>query len=570
MKKIKSYFILILAAAVMTGCSGLNKMKKNAGSIEYEVTPKVLETHAGLVNVTIKGVYPEKYFDKKTTLTATPVLTYSGGETPFEKVQVLQGESVQANNQVITYSGGNFTYTASVPYKDAMKDSELMLTFSATRGTKSLDFDPVKLADGVIATSTLVQKEGRPVMSGDKFVRILPEMQAADIHYVINRADIRSSELKAGDIIALKDYIKAVTTDPSRKFKTTTISSYASPDGPQSLNQKLSGNRGSAADKLIKKEFEKIEAAKTYGFFDARTTAEDWEGFKAEVEKSSIADKELILRVLSMYADPDVREKEIKNMAEAYEDLKTEVLPKLRRSQMLVTVDKVGRSDEQILAQAMSNPRVLSLEEMLYAATLTKEANDQLKFYQAAAEANPKEFRAWNNLGYTLMVLGRTDEAITAFERAKAIDNNDVVKSNLGYTALVKGDLTKAEEYFNSMTAASNESKWGLGAISMTNGEYDRAVNYFGTEPSFNNALAQLLKGDANRAKAILDSMEPSKNGVSSYLKAVVGARLDDRNYMLAGLREAVAANADWKAYAKTDLELAKFWNDDTFKTVVQ
>jgi len=570
MKKIKSYFILILAAAVMTGCSGLNKMKKNAGSIEYEVTPKVLETHAGLVNVTIKGVYPEKYFDKKTTLTATPVLTYSGGETPFEKVQVLQGESVQANNQVITYSGGNFTYTASVPYKDAMKVSELMLRVRATRGTKSLDFDPVKLADGVIATSTLVQKEGRPVMSGDKFVRILPEMQAADIHYVINRADIRSSELKAGDIIALKDYIKAVTTDPSRKFKTTTISSYASPDGPQSLNQKLSGNRGSAADKLIKKEFEKIEAAKTYGFFDARTTAEDWEGFKAEVEKSSIADKELILRVLSMYADPDVREKEIKNMAEAYEDLKTEVLPKLRRSQMLVTVDKVGRSDEQILAQAMSNPRVLSLEEMLYAATLTKEANDQLKFYQAAAEANPKEFRAWNNLGYTLMVLGRTDEAITAFERAKAIDNNDVVKSNLGYTALVKGDLTKAEEYFNSMTAASNESKWGLGAISMTKGEYDRAVNYFGTEPSFNNALAQLLKGDANRAKAILDSMEPSKNGVSSYLKAVVGARLDDRNYMLAGLREAVAANADWKAYAKTDLELAKFWNDDTFKTVVQ
>jgi len=570
MKKIKSYFILILAAAVMTGCSGLNKMKKNAGSIEYEVTPKVLETHAGLVNVTIKGVYPEKYFDKKTTLTATPVLTYSGGETPFEKVQVLQGESVQANNQVITYSGGNFTYTASVPYKDAMKVSELMLRVRATRGTKSLDFDPVKLADGVIATSTLVQKEGRPVMSGDKFVRILPEMQAADIHYVINRADIRSSELKAGDIIALKDYIKAVTTDPSRKFKTTTISSYASPDGPQSLNQKLSGNRGSAADKLIKKEFEKIEAAKTYGFFDARTTAEDWEGFKAEVEKSSIADKELILRVLSMYADPDVREKEIKNMAEAYEDLKTEVLPKLRRSQMLVTVDKVGRSDEQILAQAMSNPRVLSLEEMLYAATLTKEANDQLKFYQAAAEANPKEFRAWNNLGYTLMVLGRTDEAITAFERAKAIDNNDVVKSNLGYTALVKGDLTKAEEYFNSMTAASNESKWGLGAISMTKGEYDRAVNYFGTESSFNNALAQLLKGDANRAKAILDSMEPSKNGVSSYLKAVVGARLDDRNYMLAGLREAVAANADWKAYAKTDLELAKFWNDDTFKTVVQ
>jgi len=571
MKKIRSYFILILAAAVMTGCSGLNKMKKNAGSIEYEVTPKVLETHAGLVNVTIKGVFPEKYFDKKTTLTATPVLTYSGGETPFEKVQVLQGESVVANNQVITYNGGNFTYTASVPYKDAMKVSELMLRVRATRGAKSLDFDPVKLADGVISTSTLVEKHGRPMMLKDMFVRVIPETQAADINYVINRADIRSTELKAEDIIALKDYIKAVNTDPNRQFKTTSISSYASPDGPLTLNQKLSGNRGSAADKFIKREFEKIEAAKGSGFFDSKTTAEDWEGFKAEVEKSSLADKELILRVLSMYADPDVREKEIKNMAEAYEDLKTGILPRLRRSKMLVSVDKVGRSDEQILAQAMSNPRVLSLEEMLYAATLTKEANDQLKFYQAAAEAYPKDFRAVNNVGYTLMVLGKTDEALAAFERAKAIDNNDVVKNNLGFVSLVKGDMVRAEEYFNSMTAATNESKWGLGVISITKGEYDRAVNYFGTEPCFNLALAQLLKGDVNQAKATLDSMKDlCKCGKPSYLKAIIGARLDDRNYMLAGLREAVGFNADWKAYAKTDLELAKFWNDDTFKTVVQ
>jgi tetratricopeptide (TPR) repeat protein len=571
MKKIRSYFILILAAAVMTGCSGLNKMKKNSGLIEYEVTPKVLETHAGLVNVTIKGVFPEKYFDKKTTLTATPVLTYAGGETPFEKVQVLQGESVTSNNPVITYSGGNFTYTAAIPYKDAMKVSELMLRVKASRGAKSVDFEPVKLADGVIATSTLVEKHGRAIMMKDNFVRVIPETQYADINYVINRADIRSTELKAEDIIALKDYIKAVEADPSREFKATTVSSYASPDGPLKLNEKLSGNRGTVADKFIKKEFEKIQAASASGFFDEKTTAEDWEGFKAEVEKSTIQDKDLILRVLSMYADPDVREKEIKNMASAYEALKTDILPRLRRSKMLVDVDKTGRSDEQILAQAKSDPKVLSLEEMLYAATLTQDANEQLKFYQAAAEAYPKEIRALNNVGYTLMALGRTDEAIAAFELAKAIDNNDMVKNNLGFTSLVKGDLAKAEEYFNSMTAATNESKWGLGVIAITKGEYDRAVNLFGTEPCFNLALAQVLKGDVNRAKATLDGMkEMCKCGKPSYLKAVVGARLDDRNYMLAGLREAVGFKADWKAYAKTDLELAKFWNDDTFKSVVQ
>jgi Flp pilus assembly protein TadD len=571
MKKFSSYFILILAAVVMSSCSGLNKMKKNSGLIKYEVTPKVLETHAGLVNVTIKGQFPEKYFDKKTTLTATPVLTYTGGETPFEKVQVLQGESVQANNTVITYTGGNFTYTAAVPYKDAMKVSELMLKVKAVRGKKSLDFDPVKLADGVIATSTLVEKHARSIMLKDNFVRITPESQLADINYVINKYDVRPSELKAEDIVLLKDYIKNVAADPNRQFKTAAISSYASPDGKFDLNEKLSVNRGTTADKLIKKEFDKIEAAKAAGFFDSKTTAEDWDGFKSEVEKSTLQDKDLILRVLSMYSDPEVREKEIKNMSAAFESLKTDILPRLRRSKMMISVDKIGRSDEQILAQAKSDPKVLSLEEMLYAATLTQDANDQLKFYKAALEAYPKCIRAANNVGNTLMALGKTDEAIAAYEVAKAIENNDVIKNNLGFCYLVKGDLVKAEEYFNSMTAATTESKWGQGVIAITKGEYDKAVNLFGTEPCFNLALAQLLKGDVNKAKATLDSMkEMCKCGKPSYLKAVVGARLDNRDYMLGGLREAVGFNADWKAYAKTDLELAKFWNDDTFKSVVQ
>jgi Flp pilus assembly protein TadD len=571
MKKFSSYFILILAAVVMSSCSGLNKMKKNSGLIKYEVTPKVLETHAGLVNVTIKGQFPEKYFDKKTTLTATPVLTYTGGETPFEKVQVLQGESVQANNTVITYTGGNFTYTAAVPYKDAMKVSELMLKVKAVRGKKSLDFDPVKLADGVIATSTLVEKHARSIMLKDNFVRITPESQLADINYVINKYDVRPAELKAEDIVLLKDYIKNVAADPNRQFKTTAISSYASPDGKFDLNEKLSVNRGTTADKLIKKEFDKIEAAKAAGFFDSKTTAEDWDGFKSEVEKSTLQDRDLILRVLSMYSDPEVREKEIKNMSAAFESLKTDILPRLRRSKMMISVDKIGRSDEQILAQAKSDPKVLSLEEMLYAATLTQDANDQLKFYKAALEAYPKCIRAANNVGNSLMALGKTDEAIAAYEVAKAIENNDVIKNNLGFCYLVKGDLVKAEEYFNSMTAATTESKWGQGVIAITKGEYDKAVNLFGTEPCFNLALAQLLKGDVNKAKATLDSMkEMCKCGKPSYLKAVVGARLDNKDYMLGGLREAVGFNADWKAYAKTDLELAKFWNDDTFKSVVQ
>jgi tetratricopeptide (TPR) repeat protein len=571
MKKIRSYFILILAAAVMTSCSGLNKMKKDANLVKYEVTPKVLETNGGIVDVTIKGTFPQKYFDKKTILEVTPVLTYAGGETAFEKVQVLQGESVQANNKLISNAGGDFTYTSKVPYKDAMKMSELVVRIKATRGKTVLVFDPRKIADGVIATSTLTENDVRPIMMFNKFVRISPENKMADLHYLINEADLQSKELKAEDVQLFKDYIKMVSMDPNRQFKATEISSYASPDGPFDLNEKLSVKRGGTADKFMKKEFGKIEAAKAAGFFNEKTTAEDWDGFKAEVEKSTIPDKDLILRVLSMYSDPAVRNKEIKNMSAAFEVLKKDILPKLRRSKLFVNVDLVGRSDEQILAQIKSDPKVLSLEEMLYAATLTKDLNEQLKYYQIAVENFPKCIRANNNVGYTYILLGNADEAIAALEKAKAIENNDVVKNNLGFAYLLKNDNAKAEEYFASMATATPESKFGLGILATKKGEYDKAVNYFGSEPSYDLALALLLKGDVNKAKVILDGLkELNKDGKPSYLKAVIGARLDDRNYMLNNLREAIGLKPDWKAYAKTDLEFAKYFNDDTFKSAVQ
>jgi hypothetical protein len=571
MKKIRSYFILILAAAFLASCSGLNKMKKEAGDIKYEVTPKVLEAHGGLVNVTIKGIFPEKYFNKKATLSVTPVLTYTGGETAFDKVQVLQGEKVTANNKVITYTGGDFTYTSAIPYKDAMKMSELVLRTTASIKDKNLDFEPVKLADGVIATSTLVEKHARSIYMKDNYVRITPETKVADINYAINQAAIRSAELKDEDVKLLKEYISTVSIDPNKQLKGTVVSSYASPDGKFDENEKLSVKRGTTADKLIKEEFKKIEAAKADGFFSSLTTAEDWDGFKTEVENSTIQDKDLILRVLSMYSDPDVREKEIKNMSSAYEALKTDILPKLRRSKMMVNVDNIGRSDEQILAQAKSDPKVLSLEELLHAGTLATDANDKLAFYKAAAENDPKSVRAQNNVGCALLALDKADDALASFDKAKALENNDVVKNNTGFAYLVKGDLVKAEELFNSMTAATTESKWGLGVIAITKGEYDKAVNYFGTEPCFNLALAQVLKGDVSKAKATLDSMtEMCKCGKPSYLKAIVGARLDDKTYMVNGLKEAIGFKPEWKAYAKTDLEFAKFFSDTAFTGLVQ
>jgi tetratricopeptide (TPR) repeat protein len=571
MKKISSYFIILLAAAFLVGCSGLNKMKKNSNLVTYEVTPKVLETHGGQVEVTIKGTYPEKYFDKKTVLEVTPVLVYEGGETAYPGVK-MQGESVTENNQAISNAaGGKFTYNKKVPYKDAMKMSQLVVRVKATRGSTVLDFDPYKIADGVIATSTLTENHVKPILMKDNYVRITPETQMAVINYVINQADLRSSELKKEDIQLLKDYIKQTSADPNKQFKTAEISSYASPDGKFDLNEQLSVKRGATADKFIKSEFSKVEAAKTAGFYNSKTTAEDWDGFKTELEKSNVQDKELMLRVLSMYSDPEVREREIRNMSAAFEVLKTDILPKLRRSKMTVSVDKVGRSDEQILAQFKTDATALSLEELLYAGAITKDVNEKLVIYQKTLELNPKCVRAANNVGYCYIALGKADEAIAALEKAKALNNNDVVKNNFGFAYLLKGDDAKAEEYFTSMTTATAESKFGLGILSTKKGAYDAAVNYFGSEPSYDLALALLLKGDVNKAKTTLESLkELCKCGKPSYLKAVCGARLDDRNYAFNNLREAIGLKADWKAYAKTDLEFAKYFNDDTFKSMVQ
>ncbi len=568
MKNFTRLFVILLAAVLMSGCSSLDKMKKNANLVKYEITPKVLETHAGIVAAQVKATYPEKYFDKNTTLKITPVLVYEGGETAFDELLYAQGEKVLANNKSVSWTGGTINWSGDVNYIPEMKVSEFMLRVEAERKGKTLAFDPIKLADGVIATSTLVEDHAKPIVLKDKYQRIVPEQKMADILYIINRSDIRPAELKAEDIQALKDYVALVMQNDRMEVKGVTTSSYASPDGPLTLNEKLSVQRGKAAEKYLQKEYGKIpELAE---LFSSQTTAEDWDGFKALVQESSMADKELILRVLSMYQDPVVREQEIKNMSTAYEALADEILPQLRRSKFIVDVNLVGLSDEEILNAIKNDPSILSLEQLLYAATLTEDPMEMLKDYQLAAEKEPKCYRAWNNIGWVYLSMGKADEAMQALEKAKALKNDDNVKNNMGFAALLQGDIQAAAEYFNSMSAATPESRFGLGTIAIHEGKYDQAVNFLSDKPSMNLALAQLLKGDLNKAKTTMESVKPCKCGAPSYLKAVIAARLDDKDGVINGLREAIGYNSEWKNYARTDLEFAKFFLDDTFDSVTK
>lgn len=568
MKNFTRLFVILLAAVLMSGCSSLDKMKKNANLVKYEITPKVLETHAGIVAAQVKVTYPEKYFDKNTTLKITPVLSYEGGETAFDELLFTQGEKVLANNKSVAWTGGTVNWSGDVNYIPEMKVSEFLLHVDAERKGKTLSFDPIKLADGVIATSTLVEYHAMPISLKDNYQRIVPEQKIADILYSINQSNIRTSELKAADIQALKDYIALVMQNERMEVKGVTNSSYASPDGPLTLNEKLSEARGKAAEKYLQKEYGKIpELAQ---LFTKQTTAEDWEGFKALVQESSIADKELILRVLSMYQDPAVREKEIKNMSTAYESLAEQILPQLRRSKLIVDVNLIGLSDEEILTAIKGDPSVLSLEQMLYAATLTSDPQEMLKYYQLATEKEPKSFRAWNNVGWAYLQMGNADDAMVALEKAKALKNDDNVKNNLGFAALLKGDVKAASEYFNSMSAATPESKFGLGTIAIHDGKYDQAVNMLGDTPTMNLALAQLLKGDVNKAKTTMDAVKPCKCGAPSYFKAVIAARLDNKDGVINALREAIGYNTKWKNYAMTDLEFAKYFTDDAFIAVTK
>lgn len=568
MKNFTRLFVILLAAVLMSGCSSLDKMKKNANLVKYEISPKVLETHAGIVAAQVKVTYPEKYFDKNTTLKITPVLSYEGGETAFDELLFTQGEKVLANNKPVAWTGGTVNWSGDVNYIPEMKVSEFLLYIDAERKGRTLSFDPIKLADGVIATSTLVEYHAMPIVLKDNYQRIVPEQKVADILYNINQSNIRPSELKSADIKALKDYIALVMENERMEVKGVTNSSYASPDGPLALNEKLSVERGKAADRYLKREYGKIpELAE---LFASQTTAEDWEGFKTLVQESSIADKELILRVLSMYQDPVVREQEIKNMATAYEALADQVLPKLRRSKLIVDVNLIGLSDEEILAAIKDDPSILSLEQLLYAATLTNDTKDMLKYYEMAAEKDPKCYRAWNNIGWTYLQMGKADDAMVALEKAKALKNDDNVKNNMGFAALLKGDISAASEYFNSMSAATPESKFGLGTIAIHEGKYDQAVNLLSDTPTMNLALAQLLKGDINKAKMTMDAVEPCKCGAPSYLKAVIAARLDNKDGVINGLREAFGYNAKWKNYALTDLEFAKYFTDDAFIAVTK
>lgn len=572
MKKLNLLTTFLITAFVLSSCGGLDKMKEEYGTLQFTSTPETLEMHGGKVSYEIKGEIPPEWFDKKTIVEFTPVLTYEGGEKTFTS-KTFQGEKVEANNKVIAFeTGGQIDFSEEFDYSKEMRASQLKMRGVATRGDDEMTMPEIPVAKGIIATPNLVMMDPKPVMAPDKFIRVTTSEKKADIHYLIQRDNLRRSELTQEDIKKLEDFVKEVENAENKSYKEILISAYASPDGPMDLNEKLSkGRKGSAnsyLDKVVdKKKLSEEDAKKLY---QAKTTTEDWEGFKKLVENSDIEDKDLILRVLSMYSDPEVREKELENMAKTWEVLADDILPKLRRSDLNITIEQIGFSDEEIKNFVENNPDTLNKEELLYAGyQLFSDLDKQLKVFELAAEKAPKCARAYNNIGYVKIKQEKFDEAKEALEKANELKEGDAkITNNLGVIALENGKIEEAKELFQDATDAGKQVEYNLGIISIKEGEYEAAINYLNSYNSFNTALAMVLGGKLNEANTMLDGLKDDK-AMNYYLKAVVAARNNNETEVFDNLRTAIGKDESLKELAVTDMEFLDYLQNDTFKSIV-
>ncbi len=570
--KRKIYCLAVSLGLIIASCGSPEKMKDAADQIKATCTPAVLEANAGVIKATINVSFPEKYFHPEAVLEMLPVIKYQGGEVAGT-VKVLQGEKVKDNNTVISEKGGSYSQEVTFEYTDAMKVSTLEIrpTLVDKKG-KRLQFPKdIKVADGVIATYKLAEVEVKPAFYADSYQLTTEEVKDAQILFTINKADVRSSELSKEDVKMLQQFVAdaspkepaktkakkgAVEPAPApsnKSLKSLQISSYASPDGGMDLNEKLSTNRGKTTDDALVKFFKQSKAQVDKNLIEIKHTAEDWDGFKKLMEGSDIQDKELVLRVLSMYSDPEVREREIKNISAVYTVIADKVLPQLRRSKLKATVETANMGDDQIKSfVSAGNLDTLNAEQLMYAAyNLYKDdETTQVTLYKKVAEKY-RDARGYNNLGALYLTQGKLDDAKTALDSAMAIKADVKVQNNLGYVLLKQGKTEDAEKQLAA--AGLDESKAGMGYIAIGKGDYKQAVTLLKGSGSFNEALALLLSGSADNASAVLANLDTPK---AYYLKAVIGARKNVEADVMDNLNKA----GDLKADAKKDAEFVAFW----------
>ena len=579
MNKFRTLSYILLGFAV-AGCNGLGKMAKNFNQVKYEVTPNPLELHGDSVAIAIKGTYPAKYFAKKVDATVTPSVKSSTADHPFKSVTNVGEKSTTAGNKVNYKTGGSFTYSDKIAYTADMKAADVMIKASGTKGKTTKDLGSMKIADGTIVTPLLVRSDEQVISGKDQFQRITPATYAGTMYYLINTSTVNQNfKVKQCNISNKAEFnnldsaVKAMTMAPY-SLKGISIMGYASPDGTEKINADLSVNRAKASAKYLSGVFKKLKMkiSPDSSFFATSNTNEDWGGFQQLMQSSDMAQKDMILRIVSSNSDAEAREMEIKKMGKAYTEIAEGVLPKLRRSAITLNGEKTGRSDEQISALAKSStPDSLSVEEILYAATLTQDNAEKLSIYRTAERLYPQEWRAANNVGTMLFMSGDIDGAMTEFTKADQLSaGNTTVKNNLGACYSRKGDRANATMMYAAAAGAGPEVNQNQGILDIRNGNYGSAVSNYSNTNSFNAALAKLLSGDKDGAMSTIDASPDKETAAGYYLKAIISARKGDASGVVANLKSSVEKDATMKAMAAEDREFIKWFNDSSFKAAIQ
>ena len=549
----KNLILFVSAMGMMAMMSSCSSKLGALSADNFNVVPNPMETEAGKVPVTIHGKFPEKYLKKNAVVNVIPELRCANGDVFQGQAATFQGEKVMGNNQTISYRvGGNYTMTNSFSYTPQMQQSDLYLTFDAKVGKKSVSVPAVKVAEGVIATSELykqcLQNTGACI-APDDYQRINAQKQEAQIKFLVNQANLRKSELKSNSIKDFVSMLQKINRErETLNLKDIEVLGYASPEGAYSFNDRLANKRQNTAEKYVE---EQLKKTKVNTDINARYTAEDWEGFQRLVEASNIQDKDVILRVLSMYKDPAEREQQIRNMSEGFRELADGILPELRRSRMIINYETIGRSDEQIQQQYQADASQLSANEILYAATLTDNNAEKEAIYRKAAQLYPNDYRAMNNVAAILFNEGKVNEAR---ELLSANSNAPEANANLGLISLYNGDVASAENYIAKATGA-NDLNNVLGALNIAKGNYAEAAKNMANSFSNTAGLAEILNKNYATADVILAGVK-NKDAITSYLQAVLSARQGNYDRAANFLRTALQLDPSLANYAANDLEL--------------
>ena len=530
-------------------------MEKEIEAMGLEASPEPLILRGDQVELEVTGRFPAKYFGKKVSVEATPVLTWEGGNASFES-EGFQGEDAAGNFTVVPFeSGKSFSYSSSVPFDPAMEDAaELAVVISGTQGNKSATFAPFVVGAGVITTPLWVQADDQFIPVEDNFQRVITYTEEVTVNYSVNSSTVRSGELRDEDWKALKNLIQLSVDAGSVTITGARIEAYASPEGEITLNEDLASDRANSAAASVSREMKRKKLTADEAFYELVPKGEDWQGFKSLMQASDIEDKNLILRVLEMYSDKNKREEEIRNIAKTYKAIEKEILPALRRSQVVVSYDVEGYTDEELMDYCMSMPDSLTADELLYAATLFADLNDKLTIYQSAARVHADDFRGYNNAGWCLAQMGRMNQAGEVFQQALELERNKAVVNNVAALTRQNGDIDGAMKLLNEAAGAGPEVGYNKGIILIQKGDYASAISNMGRVSSVNVALAKMLNGDAAGAKTALENADDD-SAVASYVMAVACARLKDSAGVKKHLGEALAKDPNLRQKAEKDLE---------------